>query len=234
MENNQDIHLTQDERNPTVLAIPAETNPGHSSSIPIGSLKTSRPFNAYALHSTLKGTWRVRKGFTFREISSNIFSFQFAEVTEKERIYNSGPWSFDRALLVLQEPGMVQPSKLKFNESPFWIRLYDVPFGARSKETARLLGSSVGEVMEIDESTVKIYGKFIRLRAKIDITKPLRRGIMATVGGKKIWIYSCEIRKIAEFLLHMWYAGSCRHRLRERRGKTISQRIWRLAPGFSF
>lgn len=36
------------------------------------------------------------------------------------------------------------------------------------------------------ERLIKVCGKFIRLRIKIDLTKPQRRDIMASMGG--IWI----------------------------------------------
>lgn len=130
----------------------------------------------------MKGAWRVKKGFNFREISSNLFSFQFSDVGEKERVFKSGPWSFDRALLVLREPGMIQPSKMTFEESPFWIRLYDLPFSAMNRETAVMLGNRIGEVLDVDESTVRVCGKFIRLRVMLNITKPLRRGVMVNMG----------------------------------------------------
>lgn len=54
-------------------------------------------------------------------------------------------------------------------------------FGAMNSDPARILGSMIGEVLEIDET--KVCGKLIRMRVYVDLTKPLRRGIMANMWG---------------------------------------------------
>lgn len=88
VEGGRDLHLTEEELDTAEIEIIGGNEPKSHPSILIGSLKSSRPFNAFALHSTLKG---VRKGFNFREISTNLFSFQFNEEAEKSRCLNSGP-----------------------------------------------------------------------------------------------------------------------------------------------
>ena len=56
-----------------------------------------------------------KKGFIFQEITSNLFSFQFSEAEEKDRILKNDPWSFDKALLVLRKPGLEQEDEIHRN-----------------------------------------------------------------------------------------------------------------------
>ena len=96
---------------------------------------------------------------------------------EKDRVLNGGPWSFNKSLLVLREPGMTQPSKIKFETSAFWVRLYNLPLGARTKGMEKRLAESMGKLITIDEESIRVCGRFLRIRVLINITKPLRRGI---------------------------------------------------------
>lgn len=87
-----------------------------------------------------------------------------------------------------REPGNNQPSRMKFGHAPFWVRLYDLPAGGNNRESGLILGSRLGKFIDIDEGTVEVFGKFLRLCVMIDITKQLRRGIMIVMGGRKLWI----------------------------------------------
>lgn len=175
MEKGRDFHLTEDELAASKIEIVQEKELKTQSLLLIGSLITSRPFNSFALQSTMKGAWRVKKGFNFREISTNLFSFQFSNEVEKNRILNNGPWSFDRSLLVLREPGREQPTKMKFDHASFWVRFYDLPIGLYNRESAAILGARTGKVTELNEGTLAVYGKYLRIRVQVDITKQLRR-----------------------------------------------------------
>lgn len=77
---------------------------------------------------------------------------------------------------------------MKFDHVSFWVRLYDLPIGMSNNTSAKTLGVKIGEVLEVDESSSSAYGKFLRVRVRVDITKQLRRGIMVSVNGKKMWI----------------------------------------------
>lgn len=133
------------------------------------------------------GAWKVKKGFNFHKISSNLFSFQFSDVLEKERILNSGPWPFDRSLLVLREPGTEQLLKMSFDIVSFWVCMYDLSIGV-IRETTNMLVARIGQIIKIDEGTILVLGKFIRLRVAININKTLRRGLMISLERKKLWV----------------------------------------------
>ena len=68
--------------------------------------------------------------------------------------------------------------------------LFNLPLMSRTKETGWAIGSSIGEVMEVDvpDSGV-IWGKSLRVRVRIDATKRLIRGKKITIeGGAARWV----------------------------------------------
>lgn len=154
----------------------------------VGSLLTARPFNAQALKATMKGAWRLKNGFLFSELGHNLFLFQFVTEKDRESVEQGGPWSFDKSLLMLQDPKYDQPSQIVLKKAPFWIRVYDLPIKAMNMSTARAIGAVFGGLIELDEELILASEKFLRVRVMIDVMKPLRRGIILVFGGKKVWV----------------------------------------------
>lgn len=78
----------------------------------MGSCLTPRPFNAQALKATMKGAWKLKNGFVFNELEHNLFLFQFVEEKDRVSLMQGGPWSFDKAILILRDLGIEQPCKM--------------------------------------------------------------------------------------------------------------------------
>lgn len=183
------IHLTEEEEVFLIGdEIIKEDRSVQSSLTLTGKVLSSRNPNAQALRATLKGAWRTKGDFLFKEISGKLFSFQFKEAADKEKVLNGGPWSFDKSLLVLHEPGLEQSATLSFDKAPFWIRLYNLPLAAVTRKMIDTIGATFGGILEVNEGDLYVCGRFVRMRVMIDLSKPLRRGIMITLGGKKMWV----------------------------------------------
>lgn len=89
------------------------------------------------------------------------------------------PWWFDKKVLCLHTISSDERlSEIKPHHTPFWIRIYDLPLSQRSHETAKAIGNKMGEFMEWDGSEKGSHGRFLCLRTRLDLTKPLRRGSM--------------------------------------------------------
>ncbi|KAL5829026.1 hypothetical protein ACOSQ3_018494 [Xanthoceras sorbifolium] len=102
-------------------------------------------------------------------------------------VWNRGPWHFDQCLIVLEEPsGPGEISKMKFNKVDFWIQLHNIPLMCMNKRVAKLLAEMIGDVVEIPVDTKDCWGKFMRVKVGIDVTKPLRRGM-------KVWISEFDV-----------------------------------------
>ncbi|KAL5807766.1 hypothetical protein ACOSQ3_028457 [Xanthoceras sorbifolium] len=97
---------------------------------------------------------------------------------DKAMVWSRGPWHFDKNLIVLEKPvGPGAISELKFKYSEFWIHIYNIPLACMNCKVARLIAEEVGTIVDFPIDSKDLWGKFLRIKVSIDITKPLKRGI---------------------------------------------------------
>lgn len=73
----------------------------------------------------------------------------------------------------------------------FWLRLINSPLGFGNKSVVEKIGNTLGEFLEIDFDKNDVsWGNNIRMRVKMDISKPLLGGFMlkATGVAQNCWI----------------------------------------------
>lgn len=118
-------------------------------------------------------------------VGKNIFLCYFKYQRDKTKVINNGAWFFDKALMIIEEPRADSNfNELEFRYAPFWIHFHELPFACYSRKSAVALGNLVGrfEKIETDEEG-KCWGQILRVRILIDVSKPLRRGILIKVGS---------------------------------------------------
>ncbi|PPR95330.1 hypothetical protein GOBAR_AA25340 [Gossypium barbadense] len=115
---------------------------------------------------------------SFVALNESIVLVKFGSVEDRSRILNMAPWLFDQFLLALLS--FVKDKDLKdyaFHVTPFWTRIYNIPFEMMDRQIAMEVGEAIGEVMATDwRDRDGCWTKFLRLKIKIDISKPLRKG----------------------------------------------------------
>ncbi|XP_048494305.1 uncharacterized protein LOC125494667 [Beta vulgaris subsp. vulgaris] len=154
--------IESDERNDLDLSI-------------VGKIMTTRPCNFEAFKKTMNQIWSISKAALFRQIESGLFVVQFASVRDRAKVLAGRPWTFDNHLILMKElEGSFQPSEIILSHSPFWIRLYNLPLDCRTEKHIRLIGGSVGEILEVEHSGV-LWDKSARLKVLLDVSTPLRR-----------------------------------------------------------
>lgn len=156
----------------------------------IGKLWTERSFNSFALMETMKKLWCPSKGMTCLELGNNMFAFQFQSKRDMKRIKDMEPWHFNKHMLILQNiTAEVQPSNMKFDVAPIWVRIYDLPINVRDTETVTQIGRRIGKVVTVDSETTKSITPSVRMKVEIPLTKPLKRGIKVRIGqGEPCWL----------------------------------------------
>lgn len=156
----------------------------------LGKLWTARPYNKYGLIETMKKIWCPTKGMICSELGDNLISFQFNCKRDMARVLNMEPWQFNKHILVLSTiSGDIQPSLQKFDTSPIWIRLYDIPMRGRVEATLRQIGMRFGDVKEIDHATITRMARSVRMKIVIDLTKLLKRGTKIRIGNAEpCWV----------------------------------------------
>ncbi|XP_058782089.1 uncharacterized protein LOC131656370 [Vicia villosa] len=153
-------------------------------------LWTESSFNTRAFTNTMIGAWKLKNPVEVQELSKNLFLFRFATKRDLEGVLKNGPWSFDRNLLVLARvSGEEQPSELNMHFGTFWIRVYELPLMLRSESMARKLGGILGDFEEMDLKEAHRNGRFLRLKVKVDLKKPLKRGTVIRFKEKNLRVY---------------------------------------------
>ena len=95
------------------------------------------------------------------------------------------PWSFEKQLVLMQEfERELVPKHIVMKWVPFWIQIFNLPLKSRTKEIGWTIRSKLGEVLEVDVSESRVqWGKYLRVRVRIDVTKKLIRGKKINIEG---------------------------------------------------
>lgn len=141
----------------------------------VGKVLSERAVNLEALRRTMTQIWALHRNMVVRAIGTNTFVFQFFHWKDKEKILDGRPWCFDQKLLVIDTVnGDEQPSQVKLDTSPFWVRIYNLPFNCRTEVEIRAIASCLGLVMEVDVDEFGLE-RFCRVKILLNVSKPLRR-----------------------------------------------------------
>lgn len=115
-----------------------------------------------------------------------MYLFQFFHIMGLERVLKGSPWTFNNHLLILshlQQEG--DPLKVPLIYTHFWVQIHDVPIGLFSENLAVKLGNFLGEFLEYDGSSRgKENYNYMRIKAKLDIRRPLKRKKQVMFNGR--------------------------------------------------
>jgi hypothetical protein len=126
---------------------------------------------------------------------------EFKDQSDLERVLLGEPWSYDKYLIAFQRVGVgIAVEDLQFNRVDFWVQIQNLPILCMKKSVAETLGRSIGEVIRAqvhDEDSRS--GRGMRVRVRVDITKPLNRGrrIGMSNGGEG-WV-SFQYERLPNF-----------------------------------
>ena len=156
----------------------------------IGKIWAGKRINKEGFITVFKRIWLTKDAVIFKEIQPNIWMFEFSQETDKLKVLEGHPWSFDWFLFALSDfDGSIPSSQWDFTSSPFWIQIHNLPLICMMKAIGSKIGHSLGilEAMDITGEGVE-WGSVIRIRVIIDIQKPLERGRSLNIGGKAHWV----------------------------------------------
>ncbi|TXG60126.1 hypothetical protein EZV62_014699 [Acer yangbiense] len=105
---------------------------------------------------------------------------------DRNRVWNRGPWHFGNSLIVMEKPlGSGNIAQLGFNKTELWVHIHDIhdlPILCMNMRTAKWLAEQLGEVVEPPTESRECWGKFMRVKVRIDISKALKRWL------KRNWV----------------------------------------------
>nr|POE93749.1 hypothetical protein CFP56_30519 [Quercus suber] len=146
---------------------------------------TQRSVSMEALRKNLRMMWKLKKEMLLSEVEEDLFLVEFRDEKDKKKVMDMSPWSYDKQLVIIQDlDAELTPKEMELKWSPFWVQMFNLPLKSRTRETGYEIGSKVGEVLEVDvpDSGVQ-WGKCLRVRIRIDVSKRLMRGKRVSIEG---------------------------------------------------
>ncbi|TXG72530.1 hypothetical protein EZV62_001109 [Acer yangbiense] len=130
----------------------------------VGKNLSGKKVNRDAFKNLIEQLWSQFGSVEVESVGVNIFMFHFNNQEERNRIWQRGPWYFDKSLIVLEKPeGMGNISQQRFNKVELWIQIHDVPIICMNKRIAKWMAEQLGCVVDIPTETKDCWGKFMRI-----------------------------------------------------------------------
>lgn len=156
----------------------------------VGRLIVDRVIAKNTVRGMLIRRWRPTGELSFKVMGENLFLLEFENPGDKSLVLEGRPWVVDGNLFAIEDfDGISTPASIDFENVAFWVRMYNLPLSCMSRAVGQKLGSTVGEVVEVDTNDDGMgWGGFMRVRIKVNVSKPLARGRTLKVRGRAIWI----------------------------------------------
>lgn len=142
------------------------------------------------IEAAMGKVWHLSSKATFREVGANVFIISFKMLADKHRVENGRPWLFNNCMFIIEAfDGIMQPRAMMFDRASLCLQLHQLPLMGMNKKVGEKVGSALGvmEEVEVEEDDVG-WGKYLRVRVNLDLTKPLARGRKVTLMGEHYWI----------------------------------------------
>jgi hypothetical protein len=156
----------------------------------VGKLVGDRYVSMETIKKKLLQWWKISGNPSFKVIGENLFLIELETGRDKKRVLEGRPWVVEGSLFLVEDyDWRISPTKLKFDKASFWVRMFYLPLGCMGREVGRKIGSTVGIVEEVDTEKDGVgWGKFLRVKILVDLSKPLARGRKMRLEGESILI----------------------------------------------
>ena len=93
------------------------------------------------------------------------------------------------------------------------MKIYNLPLKSRTRETGKAIGASLGKVVDVDVADNGVqWGKYLRVRVEVDVTRKLIRGRKINIVGEEArWVHF-KYERLPNFC---YRCGLLEHDLRE-------------------
>ncbi|KAM5562530.1 hypothetical protein ABKV19_017646 [Rosa sericea] len=138
----------------------------------VGRLNTCRAVVLDSFRSAVRSMWRLT-GTVEVQSRGDRFLFTFTLERDLVRVKKGGPWGFQRAMILLNDyDGFSEIAAVKLDFVWIWVVLEGIPPGILTYPTVKLVGGTIGEVLEVDRLALR-RGE-ARVRLILSINDPVR------------------------------------------------------------
>jgi hypothetical protein len=156
----------------------------------VAKFLTPRVLNIDSIARTFKPLWKTKKSFSVQDLGKNRIALVFDDTLDLERVLANEPWSFDKFLVVFkQHCDDTLIDDLWFSHVSFWVQIHNLPVRRMTEDSAAVIGKTLGQVERVaDKEDERGSENCMRVRIRLDVTRPLCRGRMIKMEeGKKSW-----------------------------------------------
>jgi hypothetical protein len=176
------LDLTEDEATP--LVVNDVDDGGKQKWMLAGKILYRNSFHIHTIISALRPAWGNPRGLEFRSVGENLFVAEFESQRDRDRVRDGAPWHISKNAVILEEfVEYMQPSELKFDKLQLWARVLNLPFNLRNP----IWGKAIAQ--QIDKNATQVVfdpvGGYLRARVTVDVTKPLRRGLLIDSAARQ-------------------------------------------------
>lgn len=155
--------------------------------------------------------WFLRTGIDYAEKGKNYYMITLYSKGDYDFVRRGGPWIYKKnALIVKDFDSTVQPSEIKLDAVPVWVRIYDVPFQKQDYTWGMRYGNGLGEALEVDvpESEIKKQ-EFLRVRVNLPYDRRLQTHITAGIKGKpeQTKVFKLMYERVPYYCSHCGFMG---------------------------
>ncbi|KAM0890300.1 hypothetical protein ACQ4PT_027121 [Festuca glaucescens] len=193
------LDITEEEATPLVLDDREKEGEEKKWSL-AGKVLFRNIFHINTIKSALRPAWGNPKGLEFRSVGENMFVVDFASQRDRDRVKMGSPWHVSHNAVIIEEfVDHMHPYELKFDILQLWARVLNLPFNLMKEPW----GTAIAKQLDKGASSVSVDpvgGGYLRARITVDVTKPLRRGMLIESAKRKStdW-YEIQYEQVPHF-----------------------------------
>ncbi|CAN1803823.1 hypothetical protein LINPERHAP1_LOCUS23731 [Linum perenne] len=125
----------------------------------------------------LAEVWQPGRGIQIQDLGNRLILFRFFHAIDLNWVLDAGPWNFNGYLLLIRKLNQGEnPLTVPLVSTEFWLQVHGLTHGFFSESIARIIGNFAGEFVRYEDRNVASYVKpFMRIRIRLDVTKPLKK-----------------------------------------------------------
>ncbi|TXG53141.1 hypothetical protein EZV62_022310 [Acer yangbiense] len=180
----------------------------------VGKVLSGKRVNREAFKTLIDQLWSPFGAVETEVVGDNIFMFYFNNQVDRDRIWQRGPWYFEKSLIALEKlVGTGDISLLGFNRVELWVQIHEVPIMCMNRRMAKWMAEQIWEVIDILSESKECWGRYIRVKVRINILKPLKRWLRLKLDKTdNIVVVGLKYERLPEFC---YACGKIGHGIKE-------------------